>query len=64
MIWLKIIKIIHIVGGGIALAALLLAILGEGEKQPDEIRARIERNKESTEDAYRLIEEMCEDERQ
>lgn len=30
----------------------------------DEIRARIARNKKSTEDAYRLIEETREDERQ
>ena len=36
----------------------------QGKKQLDEIRARIERNRKSTEDAYRLIEEMREDERQ
>lgn len=30
----------------------------------DEIRARIARNKKSTEEAYRMIEETCEDERQ
>ena len=38
--------------------------LEQGKKQLDEIRARIARDKKSTEDAYRLIEEMREDERQ
>ena len=38
--------------------------LEQGKKQLDEIRARIARNKKSTEDAYRLIEEVREDERQ
>ena len=39
--------------------------LVQGKKQLDEIRARIARDKKSTEDAYRwLIEEQREDERQ
>lgn len=38
--------------------------LEQGKKQLDEIRARIARNKKSIEDAYRLIEETREDERQ
>lgn len=36
----------------------------QGKKRLDEIRARIARDKKSTEDAYRLIEETREDERQ
>lgn len=38
--------------------------LEQGKRQLDEIRARIERDKKSTEYAYRLMEEMREDERQ
>lgn len=38
--------------------------LVQGKKQLDEIRARIARNKKSIEDAYRIIEEVREDERQ
>lgn len=38
--------------------------LKQGKKQLDEIRARIARDKKSTEDAYRLIEGMRENERQ
>lgn len=35
-----------------------------GKKRLDEIRARIERDRKSTEDAYRLIRETLDDERQ
>lgn len=38
--------------------------LEQGKKQLDEIRARIARDKKSTEDAYRFIEEMRENEGQ
>ena len=38
--------------------------LEQGKKQLDEIRARIARYKKSTEDAYRFIERMRENERQ
>lgn len=38
--------------------------LEQGKKRLDEIRARIARDKKSTEDAYRFIEEMRENERQ
>lgn len=37
--------------------------LEQGKKQLDELCARIKRDKKSTEDAYRLIEETREDER-